>query len=278
MAVPRLPVELAQQQSEYEELSAPSFHPEFLRHYCGTEELEEVTYLEMQVDSAWQSAELLGLHLPKLLQLKLTNPSSILSLRDLGSSLKQLEILWMSRCALQDLGGASALLPSLREFYLPFNDVADLMPLSGCERLEVLDLERNLVSDLEDVRALSNCPLLRELNLSGNPVVQPAPKALPRERILELLPSLSVLDDVPTKPGTLGVGVDFLLECSVSSFQSWPLGELDSWIQDKVFSRREVEMAEMASSLQSEASNTVAVQFHLDNCPKTLTEASLLFA
>ena len=64
----------------------------------------------------------------------------------------------------------------------------------------------------------------------------------------------------------------------MSSFQSWPLGELDSWIQDKVFSRREVEMAEMASSLQSEASNTVAVQFHLDNCPKTLTEASLLFA
>eukprot|EP00913_Durusdinium_trenchii_P013655 g12822.t1 len=87
------------------------------------------------------------------------------------------------------------------------SDHEDLMPLSGCERLEVLDLERNLVSDLEDVRALSNCPLLRELNLSGNPVVQPAPKALPRERILELLPSLSVLDDVPTKPGTLGVGV-----------------------------------------------------------------------
>lgn len=27
------------------------------------------------------------------------------------------------------------------------------MPLSGCERLEVLDLERNLVSDLEDVRS-----------------------------------------------------------------------------------------------------------------------------
>eukprot|EP00913_Durusdinium_trenchii_P011765 g11051.t1 len=35
------------------------------------QELEEVTYLEMQVDSAWQSAELLGLHLPKLLQLRL---------------------------------------------------------------------------------------------------------------------------------------------------------------------------------------------------------------
>ena len=33
------------------------------------------------------------------------------------------------------------------------SDHEDLMPLSGCERLEVLDLERNLVSDLEDVRS-----------------------------------------------------------------------------------------------------------------------------
>ena len=31
-----------------------------------------------------------------------------------GSGLKRLEVLWMSRCGLQDTGGASALLPSLR--------------------------------------------------------------------------------------------------------------------------------------------------------------------
>lgn len=153
------------------------------------------------MDSATQSLELLGEHLPKLRQLKLTDPSSVLSLRDLGSGLKHLEVLWMSRCGLQDLGGASALLPSLRELYLSFNDVVDATPLSGCEQLEVLDLEGNAIVDEEDIRALGSCSHLRELNLAGNPVYRTSckPGALTRERVIELLPNLEVLDDLRTK-------------------------------------------------------------------------------
>ncbi|CAE7201439.1 LRRC56 [Symbiodinium natans] len=250
--VPKLRVDLAQA-AELEELHLahkggrkwrpeqlrqlqPGFSPEFLRHYCDTQDLdlEQVTYLEIQadepqsrsgtrrlitpelgaltglrtVDSATQSLELLGEHLPKLRQLKLTDPSSVLSLRDLGSSLKHLEILWLSRCGLQDLGGASALLPGLRELYLSFNDVVaarlhqpDATPLSGCERLEVLDLEGNAIADEEDVRALGSCSHLRELNLGGNPVYRASCKAgaLTRDRVIELLPNLEVLDDLPTK-------------------------------------------------------------------------------
>ncbi|CAE7487958.1 LRRC56 [Symbiodinium sp. CCMP2456] len=201
MSVPKLRVDLAQT-AELEELQLePGFSAEFLCHYCETKDLEQVTYLEIQVDSATQSLELLGEHLPKLRQLKLTDPSSVLSLRDLGSGLKHLEVLWMSRCGLQDLGGASALLPSLRELYLSFNDVVDATPLSGCEQLEVLDLEGNAIVDEEDIRALGSCSHLRELNLAGNPVYRTSckPGALTRERVIELLPNLEVLDDLRTK-------------------------------------------------------------------------------
>ncbi|CAE8711931.1 unnamed protein product, partial [Polarella glacialis] len=62
------------------------------------------------------------------------------------------------------------MLPWLDRFYLPFNDVADLGPLNGLEFLEVLDVEGNAVSDPDEVEALSECCLLRELTLSGNPV------------------------------------------------------------------------------------------------------------
>ncbi|CAJ1363525.1 unnamed protein product [Effrenium voratum] len=192
--VPKLRVDVAQQHELDLQQNGPGFSPDFLRHYCETQDLEQVTYLEIQADSATQSLELLGQQLPQLRQLKLSSVSSVLSLRDLGSSLGHLEVLWMTRCGLQDLGGAP-LLPSLREFYLSFNDVVDLTPLTGCEQLEVLDLEGNAVADAEDVRALGSLPRLRELNLSGNPVS--SKDRLTREGILELLPSLEVLDDEP---------------------------------------------------------------------------------
>mmetsp|Transcript_46303 Transcript_46303/g.83498 ORF Transcript_46303/g.83498 Transcript_46303/m.83498 type:complete len:569 (+) Transcript_46303:86-1792(+) len=201
VSVPQLRTDVAQHAAEIEAQQEDGFSPDFLRHYCGTQDLDQVLHLEIQVDSALQSLELFGQTLPNLRQMKLTD-SSILSLRDLGTCLGQLEVLWMSRCGLQDLGGASATLPALREFYLPFNDVVDLAPLCGCENLEVLDIEGNAVTDEDEVSALSGCHFLRELTLSGNPVFRASCRngALSRERVLQLLPTLEVLDDAPTNP------------------------------------------------------------------------------
>jgi len=202
VSVPQLRTDVAQQAAETEAKQEDGFSENFLRHYCGTQDLDQVFHLEIQVDSAVQSLELLGRHLTNLRQMKLTD-SSILSLRDLGTCLGQLEVLWMGRCGLQDLGGAAANLPALKEFYLPFNDVVDLAPLCGCDNLEVLDIEGNAVTDEDEVSALSGCHFLRELTLSGNPVFRASCKngaPLSRERILQLLPSLEVLDDAPTNP------------------------------------------------------------------------------
>merc|ERR1740123_1284125 len=98
----------------------------------------------------------------------------------------------MSRCGLSDLGGAASCLPVLREFYLPFNHVTDLSALSWHDTLEVLDIEGNGVEDREEVEVLQTCPRLRELTLSGNPVLR---GALSRKEVLSMLPALEVLDD-----------------------------------------------------------------------------------
>ena len=81
-----------------------------------------------------------GAHLPQLVELKFTN-SNIPCVRDLGTCLASLKILWMSCCQLRDLDGLPAL-ESLQEFYLPFNNVEDISVITMLPSLDVLDLER----------------------------------------------------------------------------------------------------------------------------------------
>eukprot|EP00929_Paragymnodinium_shiwhaense_P119266 TRINITY_DN91150_c0_g1_i1.p1 TRINITY_DN91150_c0_g1~~TRINITY_DN91150_c0_g1_i1.p1 ORF type:complete len:622 (-),score=130.22 TRINITY_DN91150_c0_g1_i1:154-2019(-) len=186
--IPRLRCDLAQEAVE------DGLSPDYLRHFCDTEDLGSVDHLEIQVDSVVHDIEALGEHLPNLQQLKLAE-SSVLYVRDLGTSLANLQVLWMSRCGLQDLSGVGAL-PVLREFYLPFNDVTDLSPLGDHEHLEVLDIEGNAVSSLEEVETLKQCPKLHELSLCGNPVCRG--DTFSRRAVILLLPRLEVLDDIST--------------------------------------------------------------------------------
>jgi len=168
---------------------------EFLQHFCSTDDLDTVERLEIQVDSVAQDLSCLGIHLPKLRQLKL-NDSNILCLRDLGTSLSVLEVLWMRSCSLQDIQGV-ACMESLKELYLSFNHVVDISPLHLHESIEVLDLEGNAVDNLEDVRCLNTCESLREMTLSSNPVCK---EDNYREVVLQAIPNLEILDDIEVDP------------------------------------------------------------------------------
>lgn len=81
-----------------------------------------------------------GSYLPSLAELRFTE-SVVPCVRDLGTSLPVVRILWMACCMLKDLDGLPAL-PSLKELYLAFNDVEDISVITMLSSLEVLDLER----------------------------------------------------------------------------------------------------------------------------------------
>lgn len=168
---------------------------DFLQQYTGNDQLEKVDFLELQVDaiSGNQGVEGLGEMLPNLRQLRL-NQSAIPSLRDLGTGLSRLRVLWLCRSSLQDLGGITAM-PVLEELYISFNDVQELGPLCTHESLQVLDLEGNQVEDLEEIESLQGIPTLRELTFSSNPVCKS--EAFSRAHVLCALPQLEVLDDIP---------------------------------------------------------------------------------
>lgn len=86
---------------------------------------------------------------------------------------------------------------SIQELYASYNEIHDLSAAADLARLEVLDLEGNNVSDLEQIAFLGLCPHLTSLNLSLNPI---AKKEGYREKVREALPALAFLDDEPLYP------------------------------------------------------------------------------
>ncbi|XP_014327930.1 leucine-rich repeat-containing protein 56 [Xiphophorus maculatus] len=190
----------------------PYLSPKRLKLLCGTHDLSLVNHLEICVDTQENTLGdfvfLAGAYLPRLEQLKMNN-SFIMSLRDLGTTLSHLQVLWMSHCCLQDLSGISTF-DSLKELYLPYNNVSDLSQVPMLENLQLLDLEGNCVDDLIQIQYLGLCPNLQTLTLEGNPVSKRPNPASPqaeeynyRAAVRELVPQLRYLDDVKVEEDKL---------------------------------------------------------------------------
>nr|XP_026653418.1 leucine-rich repeat and IQ domain-containing protein 1 isoform X4 [Zonotrichia albicollis] len=83
-------------------------------------------------------------------------------------------------------------LPLLQILLLSQNRLTDLVPLNSFVFLEKLDIKNNCLSDLKDVNTwFSGCNKLKELSLSGNPLLQ---EKNWRSSMLDVLPSLQLLD------------------------------------------------------------------------------------
>lgn len=154
------------------------------------EELASRASLTFQWDCRQQSLQELGLQARHLRELNLSE-SYIESLRDLGTALVSLEVLYVRRCGIRELEGISGF-PVLKELYAAFNCVQSLSPLIFADTLEVLDLELNEIAAPEELDALEGCQQLIALTLEGNPVA-----SLPdyRVRLFAALPALLLLDD-----------------------------------------------------------------------------------
>ncbi|NXL44469.1 LRC56 protein, partial [Podilymbus podiceps] len=168
----------------------------------GVDDLQRVKALEMRVDTRENSLGNFGAHLPNLRELKLNN-SLLVSVRDLGTTLSHLHILWMTRCGLSDLDGISSC-SSLKELYIAYNNVSDLSQLTWLDHLEVLDLEGNNIEDINQIQYLGLCCKLSRLTVEGNliclkPNAESAeePDYNYRAEIKKLIPHLEYLDEIP---------------------------------------------------------------------------------
>ncbi|XP_061182851.1 leucine-rich repeat-containing protein 56-like [Saccostrea echinata] len=176
--------------------------PGKLRLLTGVDNLEDIRRLELKVDTKETSLGNFGSLLPNLTQLKLSN-SNIPCIRDLGSSLRNVTVLWMSRCGLHELDGISSML-SLKELYLSYNEICDISALSMLDSLQILDLEGNNIDDTQQIHYLAMCSNLSSLTLEGNPVcVLPTPDSYEtddydyRWTVKKIIPHLRILDEEP---------------------------------------------------------------------------------
>ena len=174
--------------------------PARLRKISGKNDLNTVDSIEMVVNTSETTLGNFGQYLPNMTQLKL-NDSCIPSIRDIGTSFVNLNVLWISRCRVNEIDGIASML-SLQELYIAYNNIADLSPLSFLENLEVLDLEGNKVSEVDQIDYLVILSNLTTLTLSGNPVCTnycPKSKKSFRQYVLKYLPQLQQLDDISAK-------------------------------------------------------------------------------
>ena len=95
-----------------------------LRSLARCDDLSSVTSLQFSVDTSENSLSDLGARLPMLIQLRL-DCSNIATLRDLGTGLRGLRVLYLSRSNLRELEGFGSL-SALTELYLAFNEVSDI--------------------------------------------------------------------------------------------------------------------------------------------------------
>ena len=174
-----------------ESLFLKEFTEETLSTLTGTDPQDFPTLhkLTLKVDLSLNSLQNLGFLLPNLRELKI-NCSKLSSLRDIGTSLVHLEVLWASRCGLQDLAGI-LMFQSLSELYVSFNSIRDLTDIGFLNTLQVLDLEGNEV-DLANLEHLQPLKELYSLNLAQNPIANIKEYPI---CVYETLRSLEILDE-----------------------------------------------------------------------------------
>ncbi|OHT16081.1 hypothetical protein TRFO_42071 [Tritrichomonas foetus] len=166
--------------------------------YKGHKDLSKVKSLEAIADTREMTLSFLGDLFPSLEKLRLNN-STIPSIRDISSNLKNLRFLSLAHCEIESLDGISTISEKLEELYLAFNHINDFTELIGMNRLRILDLEENDVKNLADCAVLSCCKSLRALTLAGNPAAE---RENYRKDVMSYVPQLIYLDEkrlVPKK-------------------------------------------------------------------------------
>ena len=103
------------QSAQFTDLEA-QLTPAELRKLTDENELENVTKLDISVDTESVTLSELYLHLPNLVELKFDTPTYIPTLRKLGT-LKNLKVLWACAVGLENIDGTSGF-PNLVELYI----------------------------------------------------------------------------------------------------------------------------------------------------------------
>ncbi|XP_053659137.1 uncharacterized protein LOC128708201 [Anopheles marshallii] len=139
---------------------------ELLRQAAGTQDLATVHEIKLKVISHMTSLQRIPCFIPQLRSLILEG-SIVMTLRDLGCDMTFLRYLNVSRCSLKHLDGTTGL-ESLEELVADYNLIEEVGPCSNLINIRKISLKGNRITDLGSVTFLALCEKLEVLDLREN--------------------------------------------------------------------------------------------------------------
>lgn len=185
------------------------------RQVAGTSALHMVTEIQLRVISHMLSLQRIPAFCPNLRVLNLEG-SVVLSLRDLGTDLRKLVYLNVSRCGLRNLDGTNGFL-NLEELVADNNEIEETGPCSNFYNIKKISLKGNKIESVGAVSFLALCDTLTFLDLHDNPVVHVDNY---RDAVKENIPQLCVLDGIPYNTTTTKVQQQDQSDLSSSEYKS----------------------------------------------------------
>lgn len=131
------------------------------------EEIKQLKKLVMQIPQNFGMLNDFGFYLPNLKILNLSK-SKIKSIDEIGISFKQLEVLNVSQCELEDLSGIICF-EKLNELDASHNKIEDLVELEMCSSIKILKLNDNNIENEDNFSFLVSLPNLQILHIKNNP-------------------------------------------------------------------------------------------------------------
>lgn len=132
-----------------------------------SEQINQLTELEIQIPQNFGMLNDFGFYLPNLKILNLSK-SKIKSIDEIGISFKQLEVLNVSQCELEDLSGIVCF-EKLNELDASHNEIEDLVELEMCSSIKILKLNDNKIENEDNFSFLVSLPNLQVLHIKNNP-------------------------------------------------------------------------------------------------------------
>ena len=132
------------------------------------DELSNLKKLSIIITNDYGLLNQFGAFLPELVLLKLNN-SNILSFNDIGTNFNNIECLQMKNCHLKSINGIICL-QKLQILDIEDNEVSDLLDIDMCTKLNKINLNKNNISDIDNLTFLASMSNLEYLDIRNNPI------------------------------------------------------------------------------------------------------------
>ena len=132
------------------------------------EELSNLKKLSIIITNDYGLLNQFGAFLPELVLLKLNN-SNILSFNDIGTNFNNIECLQMKNCHLKSINGIICL-QKLQILDIEDNEVSDLLDIDMCTKLNKLNISKNNISEIDNLSFLASMSNLEYLDIRNNPI------------------------------------------------------------------------------------------------------------